>query len=83
MMLKIGGIDGAGDCVVSGYDPPVLTTVLQSSSLTDNGKALLIAPETFQLLWRDETQWPQNALHIWYPVAPEGYSTSPSAAAKF
>ncbi len=65
----------AGDCLENGHDPPRHTFALRGGNVAEEGPdtiPLTKAAQKFQLLWRDDSAAPQNALGIYKAVAPPG-----------
>ena len=67
----------AGDCLVTGYDPPEGVTVIQDSDLTDgtgqrDGTPLLTQPRGFVFVWMDEHTREDQRLCIWKAVPMPG-----------
>lgn len=59
----------AGDCFVSGFDPPKFAVVLQRQQPEEEGsQPLLKPPHDYKLAWRDESMRADIALHIWLPL---------------
>lgn len=67
----------AGDCLVSGYDPPKYAVTLQRVPESDAREPipLLRPPQDYKLRWRDESLRADRALHIWQPVPHPGSGT--------
>ena len=65
----------AGDCLQAGYDPPQSVAVLLDSELAESAAdssppplpPLAKPPRGYDLIWRDEGDWPERALSLWRP----------------
>ncbi|KAK9827173.1 hypothetical protein WJX74_009221 [Apatococcus lobatus] len=72
------GYVSLGDCLETGHDPPRHTFVVRGGDIAEEGPEtipLTKAAQKFQLLWRDDSAAPQNALSIYKAIAPPGFVT--------